>query len=307
MVGCATVWLVGFAQESEVPESTITEFDALIEKVDKEIYNQPDLALEYAKAALKIGETTKDDFQIASGLNRIGAAYTSLGDLHQGLVYFEKSLDLAKTRGFESLIARNTGNIGVVYYHSGDSIGAIQNYEKALESYRLLVEKVRVFAMLNNIAKAYMDDGQFSKSRTYFEEAQSMPDVGFGAIMPVFLLNFAKLHYHEGNLEDCLAMLETCEAVSEKYHDIRALCKIKQLRADVSLDRGEVSKALEFGERAYQIAESSKLMDLLDETTLHLLGFITRTEKKIWHMNFWIAQGRSEENCRAVSSEISSI
>lgn len=242
-------------------------FDQLIETVDREIYHDPEYALKCAETALEVAEKNESVFETATALNRIGAAHTSLGDLNSGLQYFERSLDLAGKHQFDVLIARNTGNIGVVYYHSGDSIGAIKNYKRALEIYQKQNEQPRVFAMLNNIAKAYMDNGQLVEARKYFETAGAMTPENFGLVMPVFLLNYARLHYREGKLDQCLKMLDESETIATEYQDIRALCKIIQVRARVHLDRGAITEALALGEVAYEMAGNSKLMDLIDETT----------------------------------------
>ena len=112
-----------------------------------------------------------------------------------------------------------------------------------------------------------MDNGELAEARVYFETASAMSPEKFGMMMPVFLLNFARLHYREGNVEKCLELLDECEEVATQYQDIRALCKIKQVRANTHLNRGENLKALAIGEAAYEMAEKSKLMDLIDETT----------------------------------------
>ncbi|MEP0986246.1 HAMP domain-containing sensor histidine kinase [Ekhidna sp.] len=251
--------LISNAQSASVEE----KISELIANCDSLLYDKPQQSLEFALEANKLANDAKSDSLIALTLNRIGSAHWSLGNQMIALEKIQASLQMSEQNGFESIMAKNLGNIGNVYASSGLGLDAIGYYKSELEIQKKLKDNFRLFAINNNIGKAFLDLSYYDSSRHYLIAASKYLNPQFVHLHSIFFFNQAELSFKEGNLEKADSLLQLTFANATKYESKRGIIRANQLQAELDRRLGKKEKALEHAKKAFSMAKESNVKELI--------------------------------------------
>lgn len=265
------IWFVLMSQKMVYgqPANNITRFHTWINKIDSNIYNAPTLSIAYADSAYEYALKVDSLHWQAIALNRLGAGHWSKGDLSQALVELSKSLDLSVEQGYSDLSARNLGNIGNVHAMAGDKLTAITYYHEALLKYQSLGMDDRANNMYGNIGKSYLDYNELDSGEKYLQMA--IKTLGNNRQRePILWFNMAELAFKKGEYTKASLLLDEDIEKAMMYDDHRALARVYQLRAELSLVAGDNAKALQQATKANDIAltTETKELTMLTLTTL---------------------------------------
>lgn len=271
-------------------EEAVTE---LIYRCDSLLYDRPKESLELAERANKLANEAKNDSLIALTLNRIGSAHWSLGNQMIALEKIQASLQISELNGFESITARNLGNIGNVYGASGLDLDAIGYYKSELEIQKTLNDVFRLFAINNNIGKAFLDLSYYDSARHYLKAASEFLDPRFEHLHSIYFFNQAELSFKEGSLEKADSLILLTLENATRFNSKRGVIRANQLQAELARRLGKKEKALQHAQKAFSMAEESNVKELIYITSKTLsrcygdLGqFQEAYEKELLHEQF---------------------
>ena len=146
----------------------------LEDEVQRNITNNPKLAISIAQRWLSLAEEEHDSLARNRALLGIGRAHYYMGEYKNALRRYQEALTVAQDIGEKNLVANALNNIGVLYYVWGEHDLALEYYLETL-ALRLEVNNHRGAAhCYNNIAGVHNTAGRSSSALEYFELALEM-------------------------------------------------------------------------------------------------------------------------------------
>ncbi len=263
-------FLGGWAQQNKAEFETIDQrgwIEELLILSEENVYAAPAKALNYSEEALKIAKVLDDEPLRAKSLNRIGVAHWSIGDLDAAITYLNESMRLAEALGDSDLAARNLGNLGSVFASADLKASAIELYKESLTIFTKRENADRIFVFNNNIGKAFLDGNELDSASKYFREAKKSLPKNVAAYRPIFYFNLAELAFKKGKILEADSLLSMSQSEATNQNDARAICRNKQLKAEILALRMQGDEALTLANEAYEMAVKSKVKDLLLITT----------------------------------------
>ncbi|XP_066278131.1 uncharacterized protein [Branchiostoma lanceolatum] len=133
------------------------------------------------------GENTAHP-DIARSLNKLGTAWTKLGDHRKAVGYYEQSLQMKHHIYGEDTahpqIAYTLGNLGVAYNDLGDHRKAVRYHEQSLQMYRSIYGEgtvhIDIADSLNLMGNAWTILGDHRKAINYYEQSLQMMQSIYG-------------------------------------------------------------------------------------------------------------------------------
>lgn len=250
---------IGWAQRINYTK----EVDKLIRQCDSLVYDQPQESLELAHAAHQLAKDAKNDSLIAVALNRVGSAHWSLGNPMEALDHLQASLQISELNDFEEVMAKNLGNIGNVYAASGLDLDAIGYYRSELAIQRKLKDNFRLFAVNNNIGKAFLDLSYYDSANHYLVKAFEYLDPQFEHLHSIYFFNQAELNFKQGNLKKADSLVQLTMTNALQFESKRGIIRANQLQAELDRSRGKYKEALMKAKTAFDMAMKSGVKELI--------------------------------------------
>ncbi|WP_462253072.1 tetratricopeptide repeat-containing sensor histidine kinase [Ekhidna sp.] len=246
--------------QDEVEEAYILD---LIRKSDSLLYDWPQRSLELANEANDLAVSLDQDSIRALILNRIGAAYWSLGDQMHALEKIQASLQISETNEYEAIMAKNLGNIGNVYAACGLMLDAIGYFKSELEIQKDVNDSLRLFTVNNSIGEAFLNLKNYDSARYYLASASSFLDPKFEHLHSIYYFNQAELYFMEGENSMADSLIKLTLNSAETYKSNRGIIRANQLRAEWKLKMDDGEEALKNAELAFKLAKESGVKELI--------------------------------------------
>ncbi len=227
---------------------------------------------------LKIAADLREKFGnrrgLASSLSVLGMCYANVKNIPASFEVLEKALPISQELGDKENIISTLAFLAVNYRESGNPAKAVEILKQSLE---LFPDKGSVSFRSTNLALGVTltQLSNFSEARPYFEKAlNSVRRIGDLDGETRTLYQFAKLERAENNLDAAKIKLEHAleihEYVQAKYHNIRSLSALLELRRgyfDLYIDvlmRLDAQRPNEnFAFKAFQVSESARMRTLI--------------------------------------------
>lgn len=239
------------------------EINRIIKQCDSLVYDQPQMSLELAEEANRLANEAKNDSLIAITLNRIGSAHWSLGNPMEALEKIQASLQISELNDFEEIMAKNLGSIGNVYAASGLDLDAIGYYRSELALQKQLNDTFRLFAVNNNIGKAFLDLSYFDSASFYLEEAHKFLDPKFVHLHSIYFFNRAELNFKRGNFQKADSLVSLTYQNAKEFNSKRGIIRSNQLMAELNRSMGKNQQALSLAREAYKMALEIGVKELI--------------------------------------------
>ncbi|MEP5072368.1 MAG: hypothetical protein ABJQ96_16940, partial [Crocinitomicaceae bacterium] len=285
--------ICGLLPETVAQQNDLQRISVLIRSCDSLLYDQPQKSLDLALEANDLANSLKDDSLKALSLNRIGSAHWSLGNQMQALEKIQESLQISESNNFVGIMAKNLGNIGNVYGASGLDLDAIGYYRSELAIQKTEKDTFRLFAINNNIGKAFLDLNYFDSAHHYLRSASLFLDPKFEHLHSIYFFNLAELSFKEGKSLSADSLINLTMNSARQFNSIRGIIRANQLRAEWDLSMENTEKALKHAELAFNLAMQSGVKELIyitSKTLSKCYGKLNRYqeafEKQILHEKY---------------------
>lgn len=162
MIGLCTL------AQSEDERAAIEE---LIAKAGKSRYNDPMMALENAREALRSSIDSGHKDLVGNSYKAIGGIWYIRGDYDKALSNFLDALDLFQSLKDTTNISQLLSNLGLVYKNIGDMDLSLDHYNQALKLQAANPDTLTVSRLLNNIGVIYKNRGDYDEAANYFSRS----------------------------------------------------------------------------------------------------------------------------------------
>ncbi len=141
------------------------------------IYNNRgdfDKAIKYQFDALEIQERLGKKLNMIYSSNNLGLIYSGQEMYEEALSYFLQSYELQKELGLKDNLAYSLNNIGVIYQHLDNNEKSMEYFQQALELEEKYENNVGISALLYNMAKNDIYDGDLDNALDKVERSLSL-------------------------------------------------------------------------------------------------------------------------------------
>ncbi|MFH5832124.1 CHAT domain-containing protein [Halalkalibaculum sp. DA384] len=255
-------------------------------------------SLEHRSKALTIFQKVGTDLNQAITLNNIGMTYINLSMYDRAYDYLSKSLSLSKNLNNTARLTTAYLNIGMVHFNLGNYDQALVSYQKALEYAQETGNPVRRSHLLVNLGNLYYRLGDIEKSLNYYQESLELV-LRHNITSPVELStkykNIATRQVDLGQMEQARQNYHKALELRKQTGNVRELALSYLDIAQLERGRNHFDKALDYVERSKQIADSTRIRDLMVKVQVEL-GLIQRARgnprRALPHFRTAYRQGR---------------
>ena len=136
-------------------------------------YNQGDIhkGLKFILKSLDVIKKLGDKEGLATGLNNVGYIFNDLGDVEKTIDYYHQSLRIEEEIGNKEGIATSLNNIGFIYSGQGNIEKALEYYYKSLYIYQELNNKHNISRSFNNIGSVIENKGDLNAALELYQKS----------------------------------------------------------------------------------------------------------------------------------------
>ncbi len=210
-----------------------------------------------------------DSPRYVDALNRISMlSYEQNTD--STLFYANKAREIARRIDYAGGIADATNNLAVYFDINGTSELALRYYSDAYNRYTGLGDSSNMAQTLMNIAMVYNTDGNSEKAVAHYKAAMSLGKIlTRDSIMSLVIYNFLLQYPQQFAADSTDIYIDKALQIAQRYHDIRLLLAIGQLKANRYIQQGQRDMGIRLLENALAGGIREKLffmsMDIIVE------------------------------------------
>lgn len=231
-------------------------------------------ALETYRETIPILEGIGNQGGLSMAYKNIGAIYRDLLLFDQALEYFSKSLEIRRKLNNINLLASIYSDIASLQKELGNYDQALIAYQKGLDFANKSGNPVRKSIILNNIGTLYTQIGNTARALEYYEESLAIrKDILPPSQLTTLYSNIANRRFDLGEIHEAAAYYETALTIREEQGNQRDVAKTLIDLAKVEEVRENWHGALDYANRAFSIADSTKDYSLLSDASIWL-GYI---------------------------------
>jgi len=166
----------------------------------------PDKALEYYSASIKIMEELDNKKGIAICNTSIGQVHTEKGNYDKALEYYNKSLEIDEAIGNKNGVAMDLQKIGIVYYYKSVFDEALDFLFRALKIFEELGDKQSISSCFNNIGGTYSIQDKYDEAIDYFMKSLEISEaMGNKKMIADCYNNIGIIYYRRGLYDSTIA------------------------------------------------------------------------------------------------------
>jgi CHAT domain-containing protein/TPR repeat protein len=235
----------------------------------------PELALEYLRKYLKIGEEFGFKDVIAKALIRSGVILFFQSEFSQAAELYQKGLKLAEELGDFKLMAQAMNNLSIIRREDGDYAKSL---ELALKSLKILENQINsnpnwalLSKALQNIGSTFASQDNLEQALAYYQKALeaaekgiTLGDIKAKASKENALALIGKVYLEEGNPSLAMDYFQKNRKLMEEIWDILmapkdAILSVNEMNlGDVFAAENKTPQAIAYYQEALRLAEKSR-------------------------------------------------
>jgi signal transduction histidine kinase len=201
---------------------------------------------------VKLTDNLEQKFKI---LHNLAVISKLLEDYQSSLQYFDQAEALKLRNNKEEELGMLYNNRGSVHNDLGDHDFAYRDYLKARELLERFGSQSELALVYNNLGNYYIQEKDYSLALDFFNKSLDLKDPDTAQFQTT-LINIAKLHYNNNDIQRSQLFLTEAEEVCYKYGFLNQLMDIYNLNQEIYLDRKEFSRAILYLKRHQALADS---------------------------------------------------
>ena len=223
--------------------------------------NNPNLALKYNHELIDLAIKLNNSTYLYYGYYQLGNKKRYSGDYPGALGDYLKSSKLAKT----DLGAANSYlGMADVYNVMGNYLDAKSYYTQGINLLRKLVrdgnDSVTIASAVLNEGEAFRKNSQYDSAMICGKEALSIFDKLSHRLGKAYAVgNIGLIYASLGKISLAEKNINEAVAVMEEYQVPDAICEYLSGMADIELQKGDTSKAVNYAKRSFDLAQKYQL------------------------------------------------
>jgi len=261
------------------PQDTLN-IQKFLDLVDEFIFNDPDLAREYAQQALSFSRETGNKEGKIQALFVLGELHIRNANRTEAISYIEEGLQNALSAGNRQLTGVGYYNLSRYYEISSEYTDALDYIRQALEIFQELELESNIANSNNSLGRIYQQLGDFSSSLDYLFEALRINEkLERRRGMSVSYTNIGNTFLRNGRYDEAIRYFSEALALDVEMEDPTGIM-VSKLNLGAAWQRNEdYETAMIYHEEALVLARELGYRE--DEAII--LGNIGSTYRKLGH------------------------
>lgn len=239
----------------------------------------PDTGIKYAEKGLKLSRKINFVQGIIRAYNCFGVNYWAKGVYDVALDYYYKALKIAQNKKIDKAVAAAYNNIGLILDVKGELDKALEYYNKGLEIHLAEENKIKSAIYYSNIAVIYRKKNELDKALELHKKSlQLFEDEGVE-----YHINIANnyryiglIHFLKGEYEHVLEYYYIALKKAKELNSENEEAMIYKQMSDFYIEDNNLTEALKYAEKAYNLADRIKSKLILKETSETLSSIFKR-------------------------------
>lgn len=213
------------------------------------------LAIQLLNSAVQAAKSLGMEQEQAGYLGNLGSAYRDLGQLEEGVKYYEQALAIARALDDDYAVGLNYGRLGIVYRLLDKPRQAIELLEQGLGLMREVGNRRWEGIILSHLGSAHRDLNEYERTVEYYEMSWAIAsDIGDKRGEGIALRKLGTVYRHMGQLEQSIHYLEEARKIAFHAGYKRELGITLGNLGMAYKDKGDLQGAVKFMEDALDIA-----------------------------------------------------
>jgi tetratricopeptide (TPR) repeat protein len=238
-------------------------------------------AIEHLKEALKIQQSSNDNYGISKTYNNIGYIYRNQGKFSEALDYQLKSIEIQEKYHYTDFRLTTLINIGITYQEFNDYDRALKYYIKALKMAEENHDVLQIADIQNNIGLIYINQKDYEKAREiYIKNVEIYKKANNILGLAPSYLNIGICYVYENKSDSALANYKKAIYYFEKVGDKHGILKTLNNAGTIYEKNKDFEPALEYFMQSLAL---NKALDSKKEMaiTLGKIGYIYKQQNKL--------------------------
>ncbi|CAN5677236.1 hypothetical protein BH10BAC2_BH10BAC2_02770 [soil metagenome] len=250
--------------------------------------NDLQLSLKYAEELISLAKQQNNSLYLHRGYFQKGNKKRLLGDLEEALDAYFKSVEAAKNANYIKGEGNAYGAIADIYSISNNHSNAMLYYNKAIATLRQSTDSIALASVISNAGDEFLNNSDYDSALLYFKESKMIFDkVDYLTGKAYSLGNIGMVYANTG--EKNLAEKNINEAIRilEKLEDYYPICVYLIFMADIYLEKGDESAALNYALRSQQLAQQYGLKEQIADANLKLSELYEKSGNQAESFNYY--------------------
>ena len=213
------------------------------------------LGLDYYSKSIPMFEKAGNKEYLGNAYNNIGFIYENQGDVERGMEYYYKSLKLREEVGDKRGIGESYNNIAYMYNSQNEKEKALETFLKALTFFEDAGDQQGVSLIYTNVGNIYKNKMLFDKALISFRKSVSIR-LGLNdhkGLSNVYI-NIGDIYENKKQLDSASYYYNAALKEGQLAENKSRISSALQNLASLSLLKGDVSKAFEYGKESLDLA-----------------------------------------------------
>lgn len=305
------------AQDTRVADSLFKIYsadtlhgDAKLELLKNLSFNEVEdynLALKYADELINLAKQGDNmAYYLAQGYIRKGNIEKLMGNLEPALDAFIKTAEISKEKNFVSLEGSAYINIADIYSITDNHKNAMLYYQKAIATLRKSNDTIVLASAILNAGEAYRTNNSYDSALVYFKESGAIFEKAHYLIGKAYSLgNMGMVYAVQGQIGLAEKNIDEAIQILIEYGDYYPISVYLLSMADIYLEKGDRTTALNYAKRSLDLAKQYGLKEQMSDANLKLSDLyqlMGLTTESLIHYKDHIAYRDSINNIQIVQS-----
>ncbi|MBS2097292.1 tetratricopeptide repeat protein [Carboxylicivirga linearis] len=207
------------------------------------LYNDPQMAIKYARQALQLALQLKDKRGEAEAYNNLGMGYYFVNDYEQLLASYRKSLSSYRDIGDD----RSITMLSSTYFRLKQSEKALKSYKRSLNLYIKDKDWIKIAETYKKMADVYKNIADYRMALSYYKQALDLVEDGEGEDAQgdrvILLGEIAEIFFYQEQYDTALVYYHRMESILNELGDHRSKSILLSNIANAYFYKGDLDES----------------------------------------------------------------
>jgi signal transduction histidine kinase len=226
----------------------------LLEEVWNRRSNEPLLAIQLGKEALKIYKRIDDLNGEALAKNYLGIVFVNIGVIEVAFEYHKDALVSAEKANNPTQIAYSLNNLGEIFRTRNDIVKATEYIQRAIQIFESMDDKKGLAYCYVNLGRLYNSQDDFNKALYFFEKANDIArKLNYEDMYGRVLLAIARIAQRTGDYAIAKKTYKDLETLYNKSNYLKGIAGVWRGLGELAYSKKNYKEALDYAFKALEL------------------------------------------------------
>lgn len=226
----------------------------LLDETWKRRSNEPLVAIQLGKEALKIYKSLDNKYGTARANNYIGVVYANIGTIEVAFEFHKEALKAAEEADNQIQIAYSYNNLGEIFRIKNDVVNATEYIQRAIQIFDNIKDKRGLAYCYVNLGRLYNAQEDFKKALEFFEKARIISvELNLEDMHGRILLSIARIAQRNGDYDKAEKTFFTLESIYKQTNYLKGIADVWRGLGELLYNKKNYPEALDYTLNAFEL------------------------------------------------------